>query len=182
LLRVKKGLVVLTKIDLLDDPDWLDLVRETSVSFSRPPFWRGRPSLPCSAVTGLGLEELKSELARLVADVEPRSSSGPFRLPVDRVFTMKGFGTVVTGTCISGRLRSATRRRSILPVTEPKCEGYRCTIAKCRRFNPGNARDQSAEPRPGLIERGDVVSTPGAMVSSYMVDVHMEHLSSALGL
>ena len=109
LLRVKKGLAVLTKIDLVDDPDWLDMVREDIVEFLKGTFLEGCDIIPVSAVTGEGMAELKKSLARLFAEVEPKSPDGPFRLPVDRVFTMRGFGTVITGTSISGRLQMETR-------------------------------------------------------------------------
>ena len=180
LLRVKKGLVVLTKIDLLDDPDWLDLVREDVREFLKATFLEGAPIIAVSAVTGLGLEELKSELARLVADVEPRSSSGPFRLPVDRVFTMKGFGTVVTGTCISGRLRVGDAAVIYPSGHRTKVRGLQVHNREVQEIQPGERTAINLQSLDrGLIERGNVVSTPGAMVSSYMVDVHMEHLSSA---
>ena len=180
LLRVKKGLVVLTKIDLLDDPDWLDLVREDVREFLKATFLEGAPIIAVSAVTGHGLEELKSELARLVAAVEPRSSSGPFRLPVDRVFTMKGFGTVVTGTCISGRLRVGDAAAIYPSGHRTKVRGLQVHNREVQEIQPGERTAINLQSLDrGLIERGDVVSTPGAMVSSYMVDVHMEHLSSA---
>ena len=105
LLRVKKGLAVLTKTDLVDDPDWLEMVREDIVEFLKGTFLEGCEIIAVSAVTGEGLADLKKSLARLFAEVEPKSSDGPFRLPVDRVFTMRGFGTVITGTSISGRLQ-----------------------------------------------------------------------------
>ena len=180
LLRVKKGLVVLTKIDLLDDPDWLDLVREDVREFLKATFLEGAPIIAVSAVTGQGLEELKTELARLVADVEPRSSSGPFRLPVDRVFTMKGFGTVVTGTCISGRLRVGDAAAIYPSGHRTKVRGLQVHNREVQEIQPGERTAINLQSLDrGLIERGDVVSTPGAMVSSYMVDVHMELLSSA---
>ena len=105
LLQVKKGLVVLTKIDLVDDPDWVEMVQDDVTQFLKGTFLAGSPIIRVSAATGEGLPELKEALAKLVVQVEPRSSDGPFRLPVDRVFSMRGFGTVVTGTSVAGRLR-----------------------------------------------------------------------------
>jgi len=95
----------LTKTDLVDDPDWLEMVQEDVAEFIKGTFLAGSPIIRVSAVTGEGVAELREALARLVAQVEPRSSDGPFRLPVDRVFSMRGFGTVVTGTSVAGRLR-----------------------------------------------------------------------------
>lgn len=95
LLKVKKGLVVLTKTDLVDR-ELLDLVTEEVTEVVRETFLNNAPILPVSAVTGEGIPELISAIDALANDVEERSSEGLFRLPIDRVFVMKGFGTVVT--------------------------------------------------------------------------------------
>jgi selenocysteine-specific elongation factor len=180
LLRVKKGLLVLTKIDLLDDPEWLELVKEDVKEFLRGSFLEGAPMIAVSAVTGEGIEELKTELARLVAEVEPKSTAGPFRLPVDRVFSMKGFGTVVTGTSISGRLCVGDTAIIYPSGLKTKVRGLQVHNQDVQEVLPGQRTAinlQSLE--RGLIQRGDVVATPGAMVPSYMIDVHLDLLASA---
>ena len=101
LLNVKHGLVVLTKTDLVE-PDWLDLVEEEIKETLVGTFLEGAPLVRFSAVTGDGTEALLAILAELAEQVPPKPASGIFRLPVDRVFTIKGFGTVVTGTAITG--------------------------------------------------------------------------------
>ena len=101
LLRIKKGLIALTKIDLVER-DWVDLVKEEIRDFVKGTFLEGAAIVPVSSVTGEGLPEFVAELDRLAQEVEERSSEGLFRLPIDRVFTMKGFGTVITGTIIAG--------------------------------------------------------------------------------
>ncbi len=103
LLRVKKGLVALTKIDLVEK-DWLELVKEEIREFLQGTFLENAPIIPVSSVTGEGLTEFVREVDRLTQEVEERSPEGIFRLPIDRVFTMKGFGTVVTGTVVSGKI------------------------------------------------------------------------------
>ncbi len=103
LLRVKKGLVALTKIDLVEK-EWLELVQEEIREFVRGTFLEGAPMVPLSSTTGEGLPALVAEMDRLARDVQERSPEGLFRLPIDRVFTMKGFGTVATGTIISGKV------------------------------------------------------------------------------
>ena len=103
LLKVKKGLIVLTKIDLVDR-ELLELVKEEVTEIVQDTFLKGAPILAVSSVTGEGIPQLLSTLDLLSQKIEERSSNGLFRLPIDRVFVMKGFGTVVTGTVISGSL------------------------------------------------------------------------------
>ncbi len=103
LLSVQRGITVLTKSDLVD-ADMLEVVTMEVREFVRESFLdpANSPIIPVSAKTGAGLDRLKSELARLAAEIPAKDSTAAFRLPIDRVFTMKGFGTVVTGTLISG--------------------------------------------------------------------------------
>ncbi len=103
LLAVQRGITVLTKSDLVD-PETLEVVRMEVADFLKGSFLdpATSPIIPVSSRTGAGLDQLKSELARLAAEIPAKDSSAVFRLPIDRVFTMKGFGTVVTGTLISG--------------------------------------------------------------------------------
>ncbi len=103
LLSVRRGITVLTKSDLVD-AETLEVVTMEVAEFLAGSFLdpATSPIIPVSAKTGAGLDRLKSELARLAAEVPSKDSGAVFRLPIDRVFTMKGFGTVVTGTLISG--------------------------------------------------------------------------------
>src|SRR5438105_940206 len=100
LLAIKRGLVALTKSDLVDR-ETLDVVRLEVEAFLRGSFLEGAPIVPVSSLRGAGLDDLKRELARAAAAVAPRDATATFRLPIDRVFTMKGHGTVVTGPLIS---------------------------------------------------------------------------------
>jgi len=104
LLGIQKGIVVLTKADLVDQ-DLLELVRLEVDEFVRGSFLEGAPVVAVSSTTGAGLEELRAEIAKLAASIAEKDSSRYFRLPVDRAFTMRGFGAVVTGTLISGSVR-----------------------------------------------------------------------------
>ncbi len=105
LLGVKRGLVALSKCDMVD-ADWLELVTEEVREYLIGSFLEGAPVIPVSSRTLEGVEELKTALAGLAAEVEAKPSEGPFRLPVDRVFTAPGFGTVVTGTLLSGSVKT----------------------------------------------------------------------------
>jgi len=180
LLRVKKGLAVLTKTDLVDDPAWLDMVREDIVEFVRGTFLEGCDIIPVSAVTGEGLADLKESLARLFAEVEPRSSDGPFRLPVDRVFTMRGFGTVLTGTTISGRLRVSDPVVIYPEEIKSKVRGIQVHGSEVQEVLPGQRTAINLQGiERALIQRGDVLGSVGALAPSQMVDIQVELLQSA---
>jgi len=180
LLRVKKGLVALTKIDLVDDPEWIEMVKEDVAEFLVGTFLENAPIVPLSAATGEGIEEFKKVLTRLVEEAEPRSSDGPFRLSVDRVFSMRGFGTVVTGTSISGRLQIGAPVIVYPSGHKTKVRGIQVHNEDVEEVLPGQRTAinlQSTE--RALIQRGNVIATPGALVPSHMVDVYLELLPSA---
>ena len=98
LLAVPAGVVVLTKIDLIDDPDWLDLVELDVAEVLSNTRLATAPIVRVSATTGAGLDELRRALATVLQDLPPRRNRGRPRLPIDRVFTLSGLGTIVTGT------------------------------------------------------------------------------------
>jgi len=105
LLGIRYGLVVLTKTDLVDE-EWLDLVTEDIRDFVQGTFLEKAPIVPVSSANGAGMEEFIKTLDELSTAIPKRPPSSIFRLPVDRVFTMKGFGTVITGTTISGEINT----------------------------------------------------------------------------
>ena len=108
LLGIPKGLIALTKSDLVDEGRLKEL--EASVShFLSGTFLEGAPLIPVSAISGEGIESLRSALLDIAQEVQARTDSGPFRMPVDRVFTMKGFGTVIAGTVLSGEVKEGDR-------------------------------------------------------------------------
>ena len=180
LLRVKKGLVVLTKIDLVDDPDWIEMVREDVIHFLEGTFLEGAPILSVSAATSQGIPELKEALIRMVSDVEARSSDGPFRLSIDRVFTMRGFGTVVTGTSISGVLRIADPVMIYPSEIKTKVRGLQVHNQEVQEVYPGQRTAINLQGiERMLVQRGDVAATPGALVATHMVDVTVDLLPSS---
>ncbi len=180
LLRVKKGLVVLTKTDLVNDSDWLEMVREDIVEFLKTTFLEGCEIIAVSAVTGQGLEELKKSLARLFAEVEPKSSEGPFRLAIDRVFTMRGFGTVITGTSISGRLQIGDPVVIYPNGLKSKVRGIQTHGNDVQEVLPGQRTAVNLQGMErALIERGDVLASVGALSASHMIDIQLELLKSA---
>jgi selenocysteine-specific elongation factor len=178
LLGIRYGMVVLTKIDLVD-PEWLAMVQEEVAQFTRGTFLEQAPVLPVSSATGQGLPEFTRVLERISADIPARTAAGLFRLPVDRVFSMKGFGTVITGTLISGKV-TVGDRVMLYPSG---------LTAKVRGLQVHNQSVESAEAGmrtainfQGLekaeVNRGDVIATPEALVPSYMIDVTLHYLPS----
>ena len=105
LLGIRRGLVVLTKCDLVE-PEFLELVRMETEEFVRSSFLHGAPIVAVSAKTGAGLDELRRQLVRIAGETPAKDASRHFRLPIDRAFAMKGFGTVVTGTLIAGEVNA----------------------------------------------------------------------------
>lgn len=178
LLGIQHGMVVLTKIDLVDE-EWLELALDDVREFIQGTFLEKSPIVPVSSVNGQGIPEFINTLDELSQKVPERQPQSIFRLPIDRVFTMKGFGTVITGTLISGRVQVAE-----------SIEIYPANItSKVRGIQVHNQSVQEAEAGmrtainfQGLektaIQRGEVLSRPGALKSSYMVDVLLHFLSS----
>jgi selenocysteine-specific elongation factor len=179
LLRVKQGLVVLTKVDLVEE-DWLELVEEEVREALRGTFLEGAPLVRFSAVTGEGKENLLATLAELAAQVSPKPGAGIFRLPIDRVFTIKGFGTVVTGTAISGRLRVGEAVFVYPPGFKARVRGLQVHGAAVEEALAGS---RTAINLQGLekeeLDRGMVVASPGALVPSRRLDAYLEMLESA---
>ncbi|MGB7574401.1 MAG: selenocysteine-specific translation elongation factor [Thermodesulfobacteriota bacterium] len=179
LLGVKKGLVVLTKVDLVDE-DLLELVKEEVSEIVQDTFLRGAPILSVSSVTGQGIPQLASTLDHLSQGIEGRPADGLFRLPIDRVFTMKGFGTVVTGTMISGSL-SLGETVQILPSgTEGKVRNLQVYNRSVERAVAG---ERTAVNLQGIetsaIERGDVLIRPNTLRPTQLIEAYLEYLPDA---
>jgi selenocysteine-specific elongation factor len=179
LLKVKKGLIVLTKIDLVDQ-ELLELVREEVTDIVQGTFLKDAPILAVSSVTGKGIPLLISTLDRLSEEVEERSSSGLFRLPIDRIFVMKGFGTVVTGTTVSGSL-SLGETVEILPSgIEGKVRNlqvYNRPVEKAMAGQRAAVNLQGIE--TSAIVRGDVLARPNTLIPTQHIDAYLEYLPSA---
>ena len=179
LLRIRGGVVVLTKADLAE-PEWLELVREDVRSFLQGTFLAEAPILPVSAKTGEGLPALREALAVLGRAVPQRSTDATFRLPIDRVFTIRGFGTVVTGTVAAGRLGLDERVEVYPRELQAKVRGIQ---THGRPVPTAVAGQRAAVNLQGVeraaIERGDVLSLPGLLQPTYMLDATCELLRDA---
>jgi selenocysteine-specific elongation factor len=179
LLGIHKGFVVLTKIDMVDD-DWLELVREDVHSFLRGTFLEDEPIIPVSSLTGAGFPELLSTIEKKADEVEEKADVDLFRLPVDRVFTIKGFGTVVTGTLVSGKVTTGEE-------VEISPAGIRARVRGIQVHNrtveTAEAGQRTAINLQGIdremIERGYVLTDPASLTASQRLDCVYRHLSSA---
>jgi selenocysteine-specific elongation factor len=178
LLGVQHGMVALTKVDMVDD-EWLELVMEDVREFVQGTFLEDTPILPVSSLNGQGIPELIGQLDELSQLVPERAASSIFRLPIDRVFTMKGFGTVITGTLVSGQVKVGD---SIMVYPLGITSKVRGIQVHNRSVNTAEAGMRTAINFQGLektaIQRGEVLSSPGALKPSYMVDISLHYLSS----
>ncbi len=179
LLHVKSGLVALTKSDMVDD-ELLELARAEVEDFVGGSFLEGAPIIPVSSRTGAGIEELKDALIDLAARVEPKTAAAVPRLPVDRAFSIKGFGTVVTGTLIAGEL-AVGDELEVLPA------GVRARVRNVQVHGHDTERalagQRTAINLQGLnvdqVERGSLLAPAGRLRATSMLDVRLELLSSA---
>jgi selenocysteine-specific elongation factor len=179
LLHIAGGLVVLTKTDMVE-ADWLELVRDDVGSLVRGTFLDGCPIVAVSARTGEGIPELRAALRDLAAKVPARGTDQLPRLPIDRVFTIKGFGTVVTGTLMAGRLRVDDRVEVFPAGLQAKVRGLQ---THGRPVGEASAGQRTAVNFQGVdraaVERGNVVGLAGTLVPSVLVDGTLELLPDA---
>jgi selenocysteine-specific elongation factor len=179
LLEVRHGFVVLTKIDMVDE-EMIELAREDIRDFVAGTFLEGRPVVPVSAVTGAGIPGFVSTLDAICREVPERKTTGLFRLPVDRVFTMRGFGTVITGSLVSG---SVSVGETVMLYPTQKTAKVRGLQVHNQAVATAAAGQRTAVNFQGLdlaaVERGHVLSTPQALVPSFMVDASLHYLGSA---
>ena len=179
LLDIRHGLVILTKIDMVD-ADWMELVREDVREYLSGTFLADAPVVEVSSVTGQGLPELTRTLETLAAEVPEKDIGHIFRIPVDRVFTMKGFGTVITGTSISGRIQTGDEITIYPQGLNAKIRGLQVHNREVDRVRAGLRTAVNLQGvEKAVIRRGDVLATKEALRVTYMVDVRLDLLDSA---
>jgi len=179
LLGIQHGITVLTKSDLVDS-ETLEVVRLEIADFLRGSFLEHAPTVPVSALRDTGLEELKRELSRVAVAIPARDSDALTRLPIDRVFTMKGFGTVVTGTLAAGSIFKEDElelfpRRKKLRVRGVQVHG--------KASDRAVAGERTALNLAGVdksdLERGMVLATPAVFEQTSHVEVQLNLLPSS---
>ncbi len=174
LLQIPRGVVALTKTDLVDG-EWLEMVTEEVREGLKGTFLQDAPIVPVSSKTGAGLDALRQALSDVASQVQERGADGVLRLPIDRVFTIKGFGTVVTGTLISGVVtneqpveilpeRIMTRVRNIQVHDAPVERAY---AGQRTAINLHGVEKRT-------IERGNILSVPNLLTPTYMLDAYLK--------
>ncbi len=179
LLNIPRGLVVITKADLVDR-DILELVRLEVEDFVRDSFLQGAPILATSAKTGMGLDTLKQTLLQMARQVPAKDPTRYFRLPIDRAFAMKGFGTVVTGTLLSGSVRAEEEVELFPPQRRVRIRGVQSAGKKVEQATAGQ---RTALNLAGVeldeVHRGMVLATPGRFRPTDRLDARIVLLESA---
>lgn len=179
LLGIKDGLVVLTKRDLVD-PEWLEMVREDVKAQTEGTFLEGKSVHAVSVRTGEGLKELKQDLWQLVQKASEKNLRIPFRLPIDRVFSVEGFGTVVTGTLIEGAV-AAGDMVEVLPT------GFQARVRNLQvhgkdvptAYAGQRVAVNLAGTKKADLARGDTLAKPGSVRKSLMLDVRLQNLKNS---
>lgn len=179
LLGIPKGVIVLTKADLVDR-DLLELVRLEVEEFVAGSFLEGAPVVAASAVTGEGLDSLRHELARIAMDCAAKDESRHFRLPIDRSFAMKGFGAVVTGTLFSGRIQREAEVE-IHPVgRKARVRGIQVHSQPADEAVAGQRTALNlADVDHSDLHRGMVLAIPGLLRSTKVFDARVDLLPSS---
>ena len=178
-LGIDDGIIAVTKTDMVDE-EWLEMLLEEVDEYFKGSFLEGKPVIPVSAATGEGIEELKTEIiAKCDRDNKRREEKELFRLPVDRVFTMQGFGTVVTGTLMDGNVKVGDNVIIYPEGTKAKVRGIQ-TYGKDTDIAVAGQR--TAINLSGVtkddIDRGDIVAYPGAVTVTGMIDAEISIFSS----
>lgn len=180
LLAVPAGVVALTKVDLIDDEEWLDLVELDVVELLQETRLANAPIVRVSAATDVGLDQLRHELANTFAQLAPRRNRARPRLPADRIFSLSGFGTIVTGTLSDG----------LFAVGDPVEILPHGVAARIRGLQTHNQQIEQGKPGSRLainlsgvsvdeIQRGNVIAKPDTLRSTILVDVDFRLLADA---
>jgi selenocysteine-specific elongation factor len=179
LLRVKSGLIALTKSDLVDD-ELLELALAEVEDYVKGSFLEGAPIIPLSSRTGAGIDQLKDALVSLASSIQSKTTAAIPRLPVDRAFSIKGFGTVATGTLIAGEIRVGDELE-VLPsglrarVRNLQVHGLDTEIALAGQRTAVNLQGASLDE----VERGAVLAPAGRLRPTSMIDARLELLAGA---
>ncbi len=179
LLGVRDGLIVLTKKDMVET-EWLDMVSEEVREFFTGSFLENAPIIPVDSLSGEGIDEIVRLLDAKVAAMDFHEEFGPFRLPVDRVFTMKGFGTVITGTTLSGRVAVGDELmfhpgRLTAKIRGIQVHGQDVELVEAGHRTAINLQGIEKE----QINRGDLAATPGSLIESTLLDAELHYLRSS---
>ncbi len=178
LLGITTGLVALTKIDLVEK-DWLELVCSEIIDYLQGTFLSGAPILPVSSARGTGIAELRAQLNTTIDRLKEKTDDGIFRLPVDRIFTMKGFGTVVTGTLISDRIKVGEDIQILPENITARIRGIQVHNKPVEEAFSGQRTAINLQGiEKSTLERGNVLVRPQTIWPTQRLDVFFEYLAS----
>lgn len=182
-LGVKKGIIVLTKCDLIDE-DFISLVKDEVKEKTKGLFIENAPIVEVDSVSGRGLEELVKKIDEISEDIEEKKIDAPARMSIDRVFSLKGFGTIVTGTLIEGKI-SIDDEMTIYP-SEKKVKVRNLQVHGCdvkTAYAGQRTAINLSNIKVSEIQRGDVIAETGSVEESMMIDVNIslvEHCKKSL--
>ncbi len=182
LLKIKSGIIVITKSDLVEK-EWLSLVQDEIKDFVKDTFLEQAAIIAVSSRTGENLDSLKRQIKDLALTIRPKTSDGIFRLPIDRVFTLKGFGTVITGTAVSGMIASDAPVEILPAGITTKVRGLH---SHGRAIDKAYAGQRIALNLQGVekddLKRGDVAVAPSRFVPTKTMDLFLEMLKDVPAL
>ena len=180
LLKIENGIVVITKIDMVDE-EWLEMITESISEELKGTFLENAPMLKVSSTTKEGIDGLLKEISDITQRIDSRTGEGFFRLPVDRVFTITGFGTVVTGTLTAGQISEGSKVTIYPEGIETKVRSIQIHEQPALMAIAGQrvALNLAGVPKEA-IQRGDIVAFPGSMETTMMIDGRMELLKDSL--
>ena len=181
LLDIKKGIVVLTKKDMVDD-EWLSMIKEDVKEAVSSTFLKDAPIVPVSSVTKEGIETLVDLVDKMTQEVEDKDLHTEFRLPVDRVFSVSGFGTVVTGTLISGTVKEGDECTIYPEGIESRIRGIQVHETSVSEAYAGQrVAINLANIKKTEVKRGDCVGKVGIMENTMMLNCRLNYLKDAKG-
>ena len=182
-LDVKKGIIVLTKCDLVDE-EFIELVKDDIREKTKRLFIEGAPIVEVDSVSRRGLDELVQKIDEISEDIEEKKTDAPSRMSIDRVFSLKGFGTIVTGTLIEGKI-SVDDEMTIYP-SEKKVKVRNLQVHGCdvkTAYAGQRTAINLSNIKVSEIQRGDVIAQTGSVEESMMIDVNIslvEHCKKSL--
>ena len=179
MLKVKKGIIALTKKDMVD-PEWLEMIAEQVKDEVSHTFLKDANIIPVSSITGDGMRDLINEIDRITEVVEQKDTETVFRLPIDRVFSISGFGTVVTGTLLSGTINEGDKIEVYPQNIESRVRSIQVHDKNVKTAYAGQRVALNiANVKVEEIERGSVIAKPGSLEPSMMIDARLELLADA---
>lgn len=180
LLEIKRGVIVLTKTDLVDDPEWLELVEMDVRELMSNTSLADAAIIPVSARNGEGIEQLLTALQEALVAIPERKNFNKPRLPIDRVFTLTGFGTIVTGTLLDGTFRVGDEIVCLPDGKTGRIRGLQNHHHKLQKLDPGfRAAVNIVNLNYQDVERGDVIAHPGDYKPTRLLDAHFRLLSES---